>query len=209
MAKQAMAEALRDRSVEPEIISAAHAAPQGLELRRAQARGTYIAERQLLMEGQSHQHRPGYRVWTPLVLADGAAVVVDRGWIPQDRSGFDGSVPRGPLTVTGFWRALPAPGVRLEGTVNCPAEKHFPAAVLYPTHDDVECLLRQPVVGGLLLMDPEAAGGYVREWSYFGFPPQRHYGYAFQWFAMAAAVLVVFFVVNRKRVPDPGARGRA
>jgi len=209
MAKQAMAETLRDRRVESELISAAHAAPQGLELRRAQARGTYMADRQLLMDGQSNQHRPGYHVWTPLVLADDAAVLVDRGWIPQDRSGFDGSAPGGPVTVAGSWRSLPAPGVRLEGTANCPAEKHFPAVVLYPTHDELECLLGRPVVGGLLLMDPEAAGGYVREWTDFGFPPQRHYGYAFQWFAMAAAVLAIFFVVNRKRAPDRDARGQA
>jgi surfeit locus 1 family protein len=71
--------------------------------------------------------------------------------------------------------------------------------VLYPTPPEVECLLKRPFVGGLLLLDPEAPGGYVREWTDFGFPPQRHYGYAVQWFALAIAALVVFVVVNRKR----------
>jgi len=197
MTKQAMADALRDHAAEPEIVSAAYAAPQGLELRRAQAGGAYLADRQLLLDGQSHQHRPGYRVWTPLVLADGAALLVDRGWIPQDRSGFDSTAPAGVITVTGSWRALPRPGMRLAGTVNCPAETQFPAVVLYPTLDDVECLLARPVVGGLLLMDAEVPGGFVREWTDFGFPPQRHYGYAFQWFALAVAALVVFAAVNR------------
>ena len=199
LAKQRMAAAMADRSVEPEIISAAHGAPLGLNVRRARATGTWLADRQLLLDGQSNQHRPGYRVWTPLLLASGAAVMVDRGWIPLDRAGFDpAAVPAGPVTVTGAWRSLPQPGLRLEGTVNCPAQKQFPAVVLYPVPDDLECLLARPVVGGLLLLDADAPGGFVREWTDFGFPPARHFGYAFQWFALALAAVALFIAVNRR-----------
>jgi surfeit locus 1 family protein len=200
MAKARMAEAMADRTSEPEIVSSAFGAPFGLQVRRAQATGVYLPDRQLLLDGQSSQHRPGYRVWTPLLLPpSGALVMVDRGWIPLDKSGFDGSAPAGTQTVTGAWRALPQPGLRLEGTVNCPEQKAFPAVVLYPTPDDLECLFSRPVVGGLLLMDAEAPAGFVREWTDFGFPPERHYGYAFQWFALAAVVVIVFVVVNRRR----------
>jgi len=199
LAKQRMAEAVRDRAAEPEIISRALGAPHGLQVRRAQATGAWLPGQQLLLDGQSNQHRPGYRVWTPLLLGDGAAVMVDRGWIPQDRSGLGAGVPAGTLTVTGAWRSLPQPGLRLEGTVNCPERKEFPVVVLYPTPDDLECLLARPVVGGLLLLDPEAPGGFVREWTDLGFPPARHFGYAFQWFALAVAALAIFVVVNRRR----------
>jgi surfeit locus 1 family protein len=200
--KQAMLEALNDRAAEPEIISAANAAPQGLDVRRATARGTYLADRQLLLDGQSNRHRPGYRVWTPLLLADGVtALMVDRGWIAQDRAGLEAvPPPAGTVVLTGAWRSLPEPGVRLEGTVNCPsAQPQFPAVVLYPSSDDLECLLNRPVAGGLLLLDPEAPGGFVREWTDFGFPPSRHYGYAAQWLALALAAVVIFVVVNRRR----------
>ena len=201
-AKQRMAAAMADRAAEPEIISATLGAPFGLQVRRAQATGTWLAEGQLLLDGQSNRHRPGYRVWTPLLLPGGAAVMVDRGWIPHDRAGFDpAAVPAGAQTVSGAWRALPQPGLRLEGTVNCPAQKTFPAVVLYPTPDDLECLLARPVVGGLLLLDPDAPGGFVREWTDFGFPPARHFGYAFQWFALAVAAVVIFVVVNRRQRP--------
>jgi cytochrome oxidase assembly protein ShyY1 len=198
--KQAMLDALRDRAAEPELVSAANVPPQALEVRRAQARGTYLAYRQLLLDGQSNQHRPGYRVWTPLRLADSATVLmVDRGWIPQDRAGFDNTAPAGTVVLTGAWRSLPEPGMRLEGTVNCPAQRQFPAVVLYPTPADLKCLLGQPVVGGLLLLDAEIPDGFVREWTDFGVPPTRHYGYAVQWFALALATAVIFFLVNRKR----------
>ena len=197
--KQAMLDALRDRATEPELISAAHPPPQALEVRRAQARGTYLADRQLLLDGQSNQHRPGYRVWTPLLLADGAVLIVDRGWIPQDRAGLDDAPPGGTVVLSGAWRSLPEPGVRLEGTANCPPQRRFPAVVLYPTSDDVKCLVGLPIVGGLLLLDAEVPGGFVREWTDFGVPPSRHHGYAVQWLALAVAAGVIFFVVNRKR----------
>lgn len=202
--KQALLESLQDRAAVPDIVSALHVPPQGLEVRRAVAQGEYLSDRQLLLDAQSNQHRPGYRVWTPLLLPDGVTVLlVDRGWIAQDRSGFDGTAPTGPVSLTGAWRSLPRPGMRLEGTVNCPPGKttaaDFPAVVLYPTTDELECLLDRPVIGGLLLLDPEIPGGFVREWADLGFPPSRHYGYAVQWFGLAVAALVIFVAVNRKR----------
>jgi len=198
-AKESLQAVLADRAAEPYTLSPALGPPQDLAVYRAQATGTYLAQAQLLQDGQSHEHRPGYRVWTPLLLPNGTAVLVDRGWIPADRSGFDGSAPSGVVTVTGFWRSLPEPGIRLGGTVNCPVDPQFPVVVLYPTAADVECLLKRPFLGGLLLLDPEAPGGFVREWNNLGFPPQRHYGYAVQWFALAVAALVIFVAVNRKR----------
>jgi cytochrome oxidase assembly protein ShyY1 len=199
LAKQRMAAAMADREAEPEIISAALGAPHGLDVRRARATGTWLTGQQMLLDGQSNQHRPGYRVWTPLLLPDETAVLVDRGWIPHDRGGFDAAAPIGQATVTGALRALPQPGLRLEGTVNCPADKAFPAVVLYPTGEELECLLSRPVIAGLLLLDADAPGGFVREWTDFGFPPARHYGYAAQWFALALAAVVIFVAVNRRR----------
>jgi len=202
--KESLQATLADRATEPQIVSPALGPPPDLALYRAQATGTYLAQNQLLQDGHSHEHRPGYRVWTPLVLPNGSALLVDRGWIPSDRSGFDGSAPPGVVTVTGFWRSLPEPGIRLGGTINCPADPEFPLVVLYPTGADVECLLKRPFLGGLLLLDPEVPGGFVREWTNLGFPPRRHYGYAVQWFALALASIAIFVLVNRRR--RPGAR---
>src|SRR5204862_3085476 len=109
--------------------------------------------------------------------------------------------PAGTVTVTGYWRTLPEPGLRLAGTANCPAEKHFPAIVLYPTAADVRCLLGASTLAGLLLLDPEQPGGYTREWTDFGFPPERHFAYAFQWVLLALATLIIFLRVNRKQTP--------
>ena len=210
LTKVAMLDALGDRSAPAEILSAASAAPQGLGLRRAEATGTYLAGQQLLQDGHSHRQRPGYQVWTPLQLRDGALVLVNRGWVPRAAAAAALPAPDGEIAVRGFWRALPEPGLRLEGANPCPAEKKFPVIVLYPTVAEVQCLLGRAMLAGLLLLDADLAGGFVREWTDFGFPPQRHYGYAFQWFALAAAAVILFALVNRKRpAPDTSTRGQA
>lgn len=197
LAKEALLAQLADRSQAAEPLSAASA--PGAAPRRASAFGVFGA-RQLLQDGQSHRGQPGYHVWTPLRLRDGTRLIVDRGWIPQRGAG---SVvpppPEGEVALHGAWRALPEPGLRLAAANPCVPQPRFPVVVLYPTAADLECLLGTPVLEGLLLMDPALPGGFVREWTDLGVPPQRHYGYAVQWLALAGAVLAVFWAVNRKK----------
>ncbi|MDN5862848.1 MAG: hypothetical protein L0H19_05295, partial [Salinisphaera sp.] len=55
------------------------------------------------------------------------------------------------------------------------------------------------VVNGILLLGNDQPGGFPRDWTDVGLSPMRHIGYAVQWFAMAAAVVVLFVLVNRRR----------
>ena len=64
------------------------------------ASGSYDADRQLLVDGRRLQGRAGYLVLTPLVTADGSAVIVERGWVPSPGAAAT-AVPGGPVTVTG------------------------------------------------------------------------------------------------------------
>ncbi len=182
-------------------LSASSPSPGGLDLQRASARGRWWTEQQLLQDGQSHTGRPGYHVWTPLRLAGGALVLVNRGWIPQpyDRTlAAPLAAPEGDVSVTGWWRPLPEPGIRLaDGECRQPAS--FPAVVVYPRREQLACLLGQPVLPGLLLMDPLVPGGFVREWSVTGFPPERHYGYAVTWLALGLTAVILFVTLNLKR----------
>ena len=57
--------------------------------------------------------------------------------------------------------------------------------------------LKRPVLPFVVLMEMALPHGFVREWSpYLGIGPERHRGYAFQWFSLAAAVAVVWIVVK-------------
>ena len=169
--------------------------------RRGSARGTFDSSRQILLDNQSRDHVPGYRVWTPLRLSDGASLIVDRGWVaahPDRRRLPQIEVGVEPREVSGFWRPLPRPGLRL-ATDPC-AASGFPRVASYPTREQLACILGGTVADGVLLLDAREPDGYVREWTLPNpVPPARHYGYAAQWFAFAATLLFLFFKFGFRR----------
>lgn len=79
-----------------------------LEYRRVSASGRYLVDDEVLVRSRSQDGAPGSWVLTPLLLADGTAVAVNRGWIPNSGQleAVPDSVaaPDGEVTVTGFVR---------------------------------------------------------------------------------------------------------
>ncbi len=60
-----------------------------------------------------------------------------------------------------------------------------------------------PLLPLVVLLDPGAPAGFAREWTpYYGISVQRHQGYAFQWFALATALGVIYIVVNLNRIDN-------
>jgi len=192
----------------PRQLTAASAPAATLAAVRVSAHGTYLADRQLLLDDQVRGSTPGYHVWTPLRLDDGRLLIVNRGWVPAGASRRDLpplSAPVEAQVLDGLWRSLPEPGLRLGAAACDPAHPaSWPRLVLYPTAADLACFYGEPVLAGELLLAPDAPDGFVREWrvSSLGFPPARHYAYAAQWFAFAATLLVLFIKLNLKRKPS-------
>jgi cytochrome oxidase assembly protein ShyY1 len=78
-------------------------------LRRATARGTYDAAKEIDLVERPLNGKPGGHRLTPLVLADGSAVLVDRGWAPSSivsQDDRESLAPEGPVRVSGV--LLPA-----------------------------------------------------------------------------------------------------
>ena len=171
--------------------------------RRVQAHGTYIANRQFLLDNRVHQGRVGYYVLTPLRLAGSNVVVlINRGWVPQGATRTD--LP-----------ALPVPSpekVRIEGLIDFPPDKVFALGegedrdpgwpkVLQRIRPDLQAQqLDAPLLPLVILLAPEQSGGFVREWNPIVMGPERHVGYAVQWFALAAALVILYIFASVKRV---------
>jgi surfeit locus 1 family protein len=63
------------------------------------AEGHYApADQQILVAGRAHSGRDGYWVVSPLVLDNGSAILVVRGWTPEELAP---AVPSAPVRVTG------------------------------------------------------------------------------------------------------------
>ena len=162
--------------------------------------GTYEAQHQIFLDNRQENGQPGVHVITPLKI-DGSEtrILVNRGWIGWTQG-------RSVLPVV----ATPGGRVTVTGIASVPSTKKF---FLMPDHPDVQAKLwsrvdlsrfaqwigqpLQPVV--LQQTGGDAPDTLVRHWA----PPEdrvgMHRGYAFQWFGMAAALLLFYLVASMRK----------
>lgn len=167
-----------------------------LRYARVELAGRYDAARQILVDNRVHGGRAGYGVVAPLVLDDGRAVLVDRGWIAAGATRSElpsAPPPAGPVTVHGTI-ALPSAGLRLGSDA--------PAGVVWPNVDPARFaqVTGLPVLPVVVLQSPEQAprDGLVRDWPAPDFGIDKHRIYMAQWylFAALAAGLWLWFVAR-------------
>ena len=76
--------------------------------------------------------------------------------------------------------------------------------LFFPRVADLERALGVPVESRIVLLDSERPDGYERDWRpALEFPPERHLGYAVQWFALAVVVFVIFVALSVQRLSPP------
>jgi surfeit locus 1 family protein len=168
---------------------------------RVIATGRYDTAHQFLLDNMTHAGQAGYRVLTPLDLADGESVLVDRGWVPLGATRAE--LPE--VTVSGNERSvvgrlddLPAAGIELR---SAGADTTWPRVLNYPHMSELRAALGRPLEDRIVLLDPEQPDGFVRAWQPSVFPPERHLSYAVTWFALAATVVVLFVALNLRQAP--------
>jgi surfeit locus 1 family protein len=169
-----------------------------------QARGHFIADRSYLFDEQFHNGRPGVRVIAVFDTGDDRVLLVDRGWVVWNHApGTQPAIPPLPsqTDVTGIYAPLPSGGIRVGGNP-LPSQTTWPKLTLHLDTKEIAADLGRPVLPRILLSDPDASSGLVRDWTPNVMPPERHAAYAFQWFALAIAVVAAFVVVHWRKVDN-------
>jgi surfeit locus 1 family protein len=168
--------------------------------RRIEISGEYDARHQILLDNMMHKGRSGYYVLTPLRTATNI-ILVNRGWVPADQNRLvlpDVSVTQGRHRVTGRLDLLPRPGVKLAPPAPT-ADAPWPRRLLYPSVAEIGEHLGDRPYEFQVLLDADNADGFVRDWRPAVFGPERHLGYAVQWFGLAITLVIIYVVVNRKK----------
>lgn len=171
------------------------------EVRKVLVEGRYLPELTVQLDNQPRQRQPGAHVWTPLELADGRRVIVNRGWIPLGAAASP--PPEGLQQLQGGWRSLPRAGMLL-GAAPAACASPRPQSVNYPQLAEVRCLFGSNTLNGVLELDAAAPGGFARDWAVAGsneVPPSRHFGYAAQWWLFAITLVALFTKIHLKRRP--------
>lgn len=165
-----------------------------VEFAGVEAKGRLLAERQILIDNIVKNGRLGYYVITPLEYSRSAPLLlVNRGFIERsavtsDEDALDVAADRMP--IRGRIGRLPRVGVRGGPGIADPGAG-WPQVAVYPTADEISEVLDRDVMPWILLLSPDDEQGYLRDWRPEGSGPSTHYGYAFQWFAMAVAVIAI------------------
>ena len=200
-------EALQERMRQAAALAPV-ALPQGVtdwkawRFRQVVVGGEYDAKRQILIDNKVHEGRAGFDVVTPLALADGRVVLVDRGWIdagPTRAVLPDAPPPRGPVTVRGRVDIPPADYYEL-------GDRKAPSGPLWQHLDparfsEATGIAVLPIV--IEAFDAPDRDGLVRDWPVPSAGIEEHLSYMVQWytFAAMAAGLWVWFTFVRRRAP--------
>ena len=177
------------------------------DYQRVSASGRFLDDRQFLIDNMILNGRLGYFVITPFEYASNKPLLlVNRGWVaagPERSLPLLMPLPGADLEIRGRAGHLPRVGIRSGDAVT--ASSDWPKLATYPELSDLSQSLDRELLSFILLLDPQDGDALVREWQPQGRGPAMHYGYAFQWFAMAATVVGILFWQFLKRRD----RGRA
>ncbi|MET8908253.1 SURF1 family protein [Micromonospora sp. NPDC004551] len=166
---------------------------------RVTTTGRYDSANIVLVRGRTVDNKVGFEVLTPLVLADGSAVLVDRGWIPPVPGGNATAQPQvpaaptGEVTVTGRLVSSESGG----GTVDRRDGKLETRRISIPR---LAKQLPYPVSGGYVLLDEQTPAadpafqavpiGHTNNW--------QNFGYVVQWWLFAGMSLIGYGWVARR-----------
>lgn len=162
--------------------------------RRIELTGKYDIAHQFLLDNQMFNQQAGYLVLTPLrIEGRPEAVLINRGWLPvgKDRSHLpDLAIKQAQVRLVGVIDQLPAVGFKLKGA-DIPSPG-WPAVVQLANAERLSDRLGYRLMPYQVLLSPEAAEAYQRDWKPADLHPETSQGYALQWFSFALVALVLY-----------------
>jgi surfeit locus 1 family protein len=195
----------------PVMLSSALLTPHEideLEYRPVQVRGEFRADWPIYLDNRPHNGVAGFHVLMPLKIAGADThVLVARGWLPRDpadRARIAAyATPRGTVEVRGVARRNSGHVMQLGS-----AAPLQPGAILQNV--DVGALAQAGKFSMLPIVieqTGDAGDSLVRDWPRPSSGVDKHLGYAFQWFALAATAFIFFMVTGfRGAFRDDAAR---
>lgn len=204
--KEALHAAIVQRGALPPLGNAALSGIAAADLmhRPVVVRGIWAAQYTIFLDNRQMNGRQGFFVVTPLLLEGSrSAVLVERGWAPRNFERREQlppvASPPGVVEVRGRIAPLPAKLYEFDGAPSGPIRQNldlgsFAAETGLPL---LAFAVRQTGEGG--------ADGLLRQWAEPASGAGKNYGYAFQWWALAAVTAILYvwfqFIAPRRKAP--------
>jgi surfeit locus 1 family protein len=161
--------------------------------------GSFNNKQSFLLDNQVYKGSLGYRVIK--LFQDeksSATVLVNLGWIQGriDRSFIPEITDiKGQVAFMGKIRVLEPPILLVDEVLQA---NTWPQRIQSIDINKISALLAQPLLPFIVYVDTDDPLGYKKQWVPIVMPPAKHRGYAFQWFTLALAWLILMLTAAYK-----------
>jgi surfeit locus 1 family protein len=170
------------------------------EYRRVAIKGEFLRNWPIYLDNRPHDGVAGFYLLMPFKIATtNLHVLVARGWIPRNVSDrtkmLSFETPGGLIEIEGTLRRDAGHVMQL-GAVDAPQPNAIVQNLDIATFKNVSGLNTLTV---LVDQTSDTHDGLIRDWPLPSTGVERHRGYAFQWYALAAMAFIFFVVTGIRR----------
>lgn len=167
-----------------------------IRYRKTQLKGSFLNEKTFLLDNQTYNGKIGYHVLTPFEISKHNFVLVNRGWVPLGASRqklpeilrlegvftIEGRIEKGYVNPL-ISRAIETPDIQ------------WPLRIQKLDFELFNKLLNGSVHPIIVMLDAPSEGIFSAiplsgKW----LTPERHFGYAFQWYSLAGLLLLLTLI---------------
>lgn len=173
--------------------------PRSAQFHTITLEGQFLEEPILLLMHQGHQGIQGVQVIQFFqITGEEQPILVNRGFLPKGK--------QLPL--------LPGQSPVLYGIIDLPKPDRFilgknildeaarPLPVQRLDINELNALFQTHLMPLVILANQDLGDGLIRDWQITPrMPPEKHWGYAVQWFALALCLALIYLFVNLKKRP--------
>lgn len=161
-------------------------------------RGNFIDAPALLLDNQRLGDKVGVNVYRVFQPDQGKALLVNLGWleVPGNRRMPVPEKIIGSYQLSGLLVTPPSTGIAI-GPAYVKSSDQYWLLTRMPL-DQLGADLKMPLASKVLRLNPELSMGYARNLDILPntLPPEKHKGYAVQWFGLCLATIVVTLVLG-------------
>lgn len=202
--KEAIEASMNARESEPPLRLGEQALPaRDIEFRRIVVEGQFVPQWALYLDNRSYRGVAGFFVMMPLkITGSDMHVLVARGWVPRDLADRARlptiKTPEGMVRIQGVARRSAGHLLQLGSP-----EPLRPGAIVQNLEvADFARVASFPVQPFIVEQTSDTGDELVRDWPRPSTGIDKHRGYAFQWYALAAMSLIFFVVTGFRRGTD-------
>lgn len=172
-----------------------------LQFQSVTVEGHYRNSLTILIQNQFYHDQIGFEVLTPLEIpGQKKLLLIDRGWVKKPTDQILPSIDDvlGGQKITGYIKLMNEYQFILGQNISDVSAK--PIIIQKIDMQELGQVMDQQFYPFILRLNPSQPHGFVRDWIVSTVLPQRHFGYAIQWFLMALVLFIAYICFCCERV---------